>query len=273
MSPKQSAAESLPLDAPKSVVKVGPLAAALGQAAGMLTQEDYDDGGKEAPVVHYLQVRQKDLKGERGEVVRPAGPFRTGNVVDLTHEDREELNLTVLTFRPNRVYFEKLGDLKPKCRSFDMVRGSHEREGDRYGRCGDCRLSQWGSAEGGRQACRETRKIFAFDWAAERPAVLTLGPSSLKPWMVYNDYVDGAASALRKGGKTPYIHHLLMVKVGTEYRGEPAGHYVVKFGEPVALPADVQGKMAEFRRKAQTQFQAAVEAREEESEDYVGGTK
>src|SRR3990172_12864912 len=108
MSPKQQSAAELPLDAPRSVVKAGPLAVALGQAAGMLTQEDYDDGGKEAPIVHYLQVRQKDLKGERGEVVRPAGPFRIGNVADLTHEDREELNLTVLVFRPNRVYFEKL---------------------------------------------------------------------------------------------------------------------------------------------------------------------
>lgn len=254
-----------------AVRTTSPLAAALAQAGAVLTQEDYDDGGKEAPVVRYLQVRQKDLKGDDGKVVREAGPFRTGKVTDLAYEDRRDLNITVLVFRPNRVYFEKLGDAKPACRSMDMVRGSREREGNKYGLCASCWLAQWGSAEGGRQACREVRKIYGFDWATEKPVVLTLGPSSLKPWMVYNDYVDSAAAPLRRNGKIPFIHHLMMVRVETEYRAEPAGHYVVKFGEPVPLPMDVQEQMARFRQMAASKFQAAIEAREEEAEDYVGG--
>lgn len=270
MAPKQTAVDLAPQEERKLEKAQDPLAVALAQSAGLLTPDDYDPSEHEQPVIRYMQLRQKALMGERGETVRTPGRFRIGSVSDLSYEDRDELQLTVLLFRKTRVYFQKLGDLKPTCRSMDMRFGSHAREGDRYGECATCRLSQWGSGEGGRQACREQRKIFAFDWATEKRIMLTLGPSSLKPWAIHNDYVDGAAAAMKSGGAVPFIHHLLMVKIESEFRAEPAAHYVVKFGQVVPLPVKVQEQMIEFRKQARLTFQAAVERHEEEAEDYVG---
>lgn len=253
-----------------------PLAAALGKTIGkVLTQQDYEEGSLEKPLVRYLQLRQKDLKGEGGKMLQQAGGFRVGSVTDLAEPDREEIHATVLAFVKNRVYFASLSDRKPTCKSLDMASGSRDRETARgrqvYGDCATCWLGQWGSAEGGRQACRENRKLFIVDWEGERPAVLTLGPSSLKPWRTYNDYIRMEASGAAKGGKVPFIHHLIKVIVRPEYRDEPAPHYVVRFEIPTALPEDAQVKMAQFRKDAASTFSEAIKRHEEEAEDYVGG--
>jgi len=246
------------------------IGAVLERSREMLKQDDYD-GPREKPSIAFYGIRQKDLKDSNGRVARHAGPFKTGKTDDLEFEDRPELLLTILGYAPGRVYFEKLTDKQPTCRSDDMRLGSHERDGDRYGECASCRLSKWGSAENGRQACRENRRLLAIDWSNERPVVLTLGPSSLKPWIRYNQHVEDVARGLTRDGKVPFIHHLTQVKVETEYRAEPAGHYVVVFKNPGMLPLDVQRRMADFRGEALQGFYQETRRQEYDAGDYVGG--
>lgn len=268
MTPKETSKDLVQTDQPKAM---SPLARALEKASGLLTDKDFDPTNREAPQLRYMCIRQKDLKGDDGKLLREAGPFRTGNISDLSFEDRSELKVTVLASKPNRVYFEDLNSAKPTCRSIDMIHGSRPREGNRFGECATCFFAQWGSAPGGRQACRENRKIFAFDWGNEKPIVLTLGPSSLKPWGRYCEAVDDVARTLRrKDGNIPFIHHFLMVPATTEYRAEPAGHFVVKLGDPIALPEDIQGKMAKFREDAMIKLETFVQEHEEEAGDFTG---
>ena len=253
----------------------GELEASLSGVVLPLSDVDYDETQHEEPKLRFVGLRQKDLRDRDGRIVREAGRFRTGKVSDLSYDDREELYVTVLAFTPGLVYFRDLNQVEPTCKSIDMKSGSRPREvvdGKQYfGACETCHLGQWGSGGPKRKACRENRSIFAFDWGAEAPVVLRIGVSSLAPWQAYDEHVTGIARRhFAKGGKVPFIHHMIAVKVGVEYRAEPAGHYVVRFAEPVTLPRDRQVAMAEFRAKALSDFRDAVERADVEAEDYVG---
>lgn len=252
------------------------LAKALSKATDLITDDDFN-APKEPPPLRYLCIRQKELRGDGGKIIREPGKFRTGAIDDVTFEDREELQLSILAFVNNRVYFEKMTDREPTCKSIDMIHGSRPREGNRYGVCLDingqagCSLALWGSKIGGGQACRENRKLFAFDWGTEKPMVLTVGVSSLSTWAKYCEYVDDQARVLRrKDGSIPFTHHLMMVPVTTQYKAEPAGHFIVKFGDPIALPGDIQERMAKLRKEAMAKFNTFVETYKEEAEDFVG---
>ncbi len=252
------------------------LGESLAKVGANLLPGDYTDPQREEMPIAFIAVRQKDLKDERtGEIIRRAGGFRTGNATDLTFPDREELLLTILGFRPGRVYFQKLTDAQPTCRSDDMKHGSREREVLKgrtvYGICEDCFLGQWGSAEGGRQACRVNRRVFAIDWSNERPCIVTFSPSSLKGWKQYNQFVEDQARQLKdKDGNVPFIHHLIQVRAVPEYRAEPAGHYIIKWTNPVALPQKLQELMGKTRQESLTRFHEAARSQEYEAEQFVG---
>lgn len=259
-----------------SVVKPDGLAGVLVGVASKLMPGDYDESQVERAPLLYVQLRQKDLKDDAGRLARTAGGFRTGNVKDLTYDDATELLMTVVGFKPGRVYFENLTDTKPVCRSDDMEHGSHPRETVKgmpvYGDCKTCWFGQWGSAEGGRQRCRENRRILAVDWSNERPIVLTIGPSSLKNWIAYANSVQDEARKLKdKDGRVPFIHHLLRIKVVPEYRAEPAGHYVVTWVDRQALPEALQEQMVLSRAASMERFADAVRVQQYEAADFVGG--
>lgn len=253
------------------------LASELAKAASNILPGDYDDAQYEKPKILFLRLRQKDLKDETGKkIVRSAGGFRTGKVTDLAFDDREELNITVLGYRNTRTYFENLDDSKPTCDTNDAVRGSRERELNKdgravYGLCATCWYSQWGSEENNRQKCREGRDIFAIDWAHERPIILSLGPSSLRGWNDFSDFVADQARRFKDAkGRIPTIFHMLRVTVGAEYRDKPSAHFVATWNNPTALPLEIQASVAAMRAAAMDAFRS-TEA-EKDPEDFGGAT-
>lgn len=250
------------------------LGKSLEKAVGLLLPQDFDDDQHEVSPILFAGIRQKDLKGDDGKVIRPAGGFRFGSTKDATHQDRDSLLVTILGFKKSRVFFRSLTDASPTCKSDDMIHGSSDpdmMDGHAvYGRCDECFLSKWGSADNGRQACRENRRIFAIDWSNERPIVLTIGPSSLRGWIQYDDFVSQQARKVSKDGKVPFIHHLIQVSAKTEYRSEPAGHYVVRWESPGSLPREIQERMAAGRSEAMERFRNTERTQEYEPEDYVG---
>jgi hypothetical protein len=264
---------------------VDALGKALEKAASNVLPAHYEQPREKAQIV-YMQIRQKDLKDDKGRILRGAGAFQIGKKDDVTYEDREELLVTILGYRPGRVYFAKLGDAKPMCRTDDMVRGTRARESMNghpvFGECATCWLAQWGSAENGRQACRENRRLFIVDWSNERPLVLTIGPSSLKVFAAYDNFVADQARkyvGADKSGRVPSIHHLLAVTLRLEYRAEPAGHYVASFmrkddtgsmTSPVALSMPQQKMMAELWDSSMERFQEAVRNQQYQAEDFKG---
>lgn len=246
-------------------------AALAATISDVLTDGDYEGGQYEEPKLTYLGIRQKDLKDEKGKIVRPAGRIRAGSIKEPEGDDRDDLTVTVLASKATRTYFKTLNDPKPTCSSDDMVNGSAQRafiDGRKvYGQCADCALAQWGSAaDGRRQACQEGRKIFIMDWEKERPSVLSIGPSSLKPFKAFSTSVkDEARRFADAKGRVPVIFHLLQVKATPEYVAEPAGHFVLKWGTPVALPLEIQTAMAQLRKESNAMF-ARVADHEDEAE-------
>lgn len=269
--------EDVPVPVPPAgaVMPTTALGSALGAMKVAIRDEDYDDNQKEDPQIIFGTVRQKDLRDARGGIVRGAGSFCFGKKDELTYEDRTELLVTVLGFLPGRVFFRDLNDKKPTCKSLDMKNGVAERtiiEGKPvFGDCGTCYFNQWGSAQNGKgKKCRENRRIFAMDWSRVGPIILTIGPSSLRPWGAHDEAVNAAARQFAKGGKVPFIHHLLQVKATLEYRAEPSGHYVTQWRDPVALPDDLQEQMSTFRQEALGRFRETAQGTEFEAEDFVG---
>lgn len=249
-----------------AVAKLSPLAMALSGAKSAITKQDYDANDREKPMIVYVGLRQKDKKDEKtGKTIRAAGLFRISDPAKPEEpSDREELTLSILAFSEGRVFFEEVDDTTPKCKSNDGKRGSREREGDKFGTCPTCRLSQWGSSPDGRMACTELRNIIAMDWATEKPVVLTLGPSSLKPFRKYDLFIQENAMAAfgpDEQGRAPFSHHLMMVKVRPIYQGNPQPHFIVEFHEPSMLPESLWGQMKEMRKMAREQFGTIVEAR------------
>jgi len=252
--------------------------------AGAVTVDDSDFEGAhyEEPKLRFIQVRQKDLRDEgSGRVIREPGRFRTGKVKDLTYPDHEELLVTVLDYVDGNVYFASLDETEPTCKSLGRVIGSRDRTTDENGRpifgeCGSCWYSQWGSGGEKRKKCRENRQLLCIDWGTETPIVLRLTVSSLQPWQAYDEFVKTIAKKFfAKEGNVPFIHHKIAVKLRTQYKSEPAGHYVVQFVNedgvsPVFLPKALQEKTVEFRQKYRPEFIRAVETEEFEAEDVVG---
>jgi len=224
----------------------------------------------EAPIVPFIQIRQKPLVGESGETLRNPGGFRVSDQGDPDLEDTNILYLAILDNRVSRVYFESLNDTQPTCKSSDGLKGSRPREGDRFGQCATCTLSFFGD---GRPACREGRNVIAFDLLRERFVVYTFSPSGLKPWRGYQDVLRHYArekGLAREDGSVPYVGHLLRTRVSVRHEKKPAPHFVPEFSVDGELSADVQAAMREARRQAKVEADRMLQGQQLRAEDYVG---
>ncbi|MBN2377034.1 MAG: hypothetical protein JXD22_11575 [Sedimentisphaerales bacterium] len=94
----------------------------------------------------------------------------------------------VIAQLPGRVYFAKdmaeSGGEPPDCQSSDGRIG----KGDPGGVCADCPLAEFGSAKEGTargQACKQQKHLLVIRQADCLPIMITLPPTSLKPWKKY----------------------------------------------------------------------------------------
>jgi hypothetical protein len=81
----------------------------------------------------------------------------------------------------------------PMCSSADGITGI----GDPGGACAICPLNTFGSGENGRgKACKNMRHLYLLRDGAYMPVLVTLSPTSLKP---FNDFVGAIFAARRRG--------------------------------------------------------------------------
>jgi hypothetical protein len=223
----------------------------------------------EAPIVPFVQIRQKPLVSEQGETLRNPGGFSVSDPGDADADDVKELHLAILDNRVCRVYFENLTDTQPVCKSNDGVHGSRPREGDCYETCATCALSFFGDS---RPRCREGRNVFAFDLLRERFVVFTFSPSGLKPWRAYQSVLEHYArekGLARADGAVPYVGHLLRTRVTSRHESKPAPHFAPSFMNDGELPPEIQERMRAARRQVKMEGERMLQAQQLRAGDYV----
>ena len=227
-----------------------------------MSKEDGEGFETATGFIPIVSIRQKDLikaddKGKK-KTIFEAGGFKMYDSVSaemnqqIADVDDGGLTLTFLLDRTGRVFFEKLTDDKPKCRSNDGVIGNGTPGGD----CAKCPLSQFHD-NGTRPKCQQLINILVFDHALKACYLLRFGPSALKPYGSFKELI-------RRSG---YPVHAAVVKVTTSFVAEPAAHYIPVFEIVNSLGGeyiDIFKEMKQFRGSLKGVFGRTVEVVEEE---------
>lgn len=137
---------------------------------------------------------QENLGGERltiGDLDRvkiPAGGGTIWEVPDMDEvEDTKTLEGVIIYWKPGRVFWaesfeEGGGGTPPDCASDDGKCGV----GNPGGTCEGCIHNEWESSTKGRgKACKEVRQVFMLRGNSLLPILVTLPPTSIKPFRVY----------------------------------------------------------------------------------------
>lgn len=193
-----------------------------------------------------------------------------------------EVYLIVVYFHRARGYWTEEGGKAPLCSSMDGRTGT-AREGSglewegRANSCAGCPFNEFGSDPkgGGGKACKEIRRLFVIDVdpktmapQASLPAILSLPPTSLKPW---DEFVSGLLS------RKPPMHPIRkVVRLGlNEVKGETFSYATVTvapvadvptplLAELLKMQATVRGKAAELGLEHEDYPMGDQEDKEEE---------
>lgn len=126
-----------------------------------------------------------DLKPVRFKINKDARVF-----VDPFGKSYDELVLVIVYKQITRALWEKGNSTAPLCSSKDGITGT-ERDTGTTKACANCPYNAWGSGvtESGEKtkgkACKESRRIFGADNPYTVPKLLSLPPTSLKPFDEY----------------------------------------------------------------------------------------
>lgn len=218
--------------------------------------QGYEEAREALPIV---SIRQKDKKDEGGRTEVEAGGFKCYDAVFQNLNDvsgDKGLTVSIAMDQPSRIYWKKDQMDHPACRSRDGLTG----QGEPGGNCLSCPLSQW-SQNGDRPECAAVMNLLCHDHESGIFYVLSVKRSGLKP---YNNL-----KVLLKRSGVPF--HFTKISVKTEYRQEPAPHYVPVFSVIENLDVTMIRTMKEFRQKLSATFGKTVEtARPEDDENGNG---
>ena len=203
----------------------------------------------------FISIRQKDLKQGR-KVVAPAGGFKYQNVdFDVPDADGEKgIVISILADQDSRVWFDKLTDKKPTCKSNNGVVGM----GSPGGQCLSCPLSLF-SPEGDAPVCNQQINLFCFDHTItdSNPVyILNIGRSGLKSYGKFKAYLQRVTIKFNNKNMTiPISFHRVLVT--TEFVNEKGGYYVPVFKlidtlelEGVKEVKTLQGDLCDVFKKA-----------------------
>lgn len=199
--------------------------------------QDIDwEGFFEQPTVTYCQIRQKDLLNDKGAVEAGKGTFKFN---DPEKMDVKELNVIVLLSSPARVWFDKIGDTMPKCKS---ANGFHSLDGKD---CLGCVHSFW--KEGKTPECRELRHLLVVDPAQKppEPFIVVITGSGLKPWKEYYSYLR------RKVQLPPYA---FVTRVTNQFETVPAPYFSPVFDATAVLEKKDILQIKKQREQTMAQF-------------------
>jgi len=165
------------------------------------------------------------------------------------------IECVVLVQRPGRALWRSAtpDNRPPDCSSTDGRVGV----GDPGGNCAACPYNQWGSdPKGGPgKACKELRQLFMLRPEDRLPALLTLPPTSLKPWRQYKWQLTNAG----------LVYYGVLNKFGLRQRPNKAGQ-LVSVIDPSMLRKFNEDEMAGIRelRAAIQPMLARVQITEED---------
>jgi hypothetical protein len=162
----------------------------------------------------------------------------------------KEITGVVLDHYPTRAYWPERfggGNQPPTCTSMDAKTGSLPRNANgEFGTCHDCKWSQFGSAEDGRQqACKFMHRVFILRAGSESifPVMLSLPPSSTGKY-------DGSFStyAIKLSGRMKKISDVISkVKLITDKSKDGITYSKVVFYYESDVPPEERAKI-EFLR-------------------------
>lgn len=180
-------------------------------------------------------------------VSRDADPKEAGRFYNtLTGEYKNELVVAILALSRSRSLFGKSFDDPPLCASDDAVRPRQIVEVSPPGMtgvvstgptCGECPMSQWGTArdgEGKGQACRFTFNLLCMDLDDGQPYILRVSGTSL----------DGARKYLSAGKLARTPAYATSTRIGSRAeKFEQGAAYVLTFAPDGPLPGDLAQQM------------------------------
>ena len=108
--------------------------------------------------------------------------------------------------------------------------------------CAGCAMAQWGSGNGKSQACKSLRRMIVLVEGWTMPAIMTLPPTSLKPFDTY-----ASACARTKGGA--YFTNWTRIELAQETNGAGIKYSVAKFTADRALTEAELSAVIEVRHQ------------------------
>lgn len=139
----------------------------------------------------------------------------------------EELRGVILHKQKVRALWEE-GNNTPLCSSLDCITGTDDEGMKRP--CSGCQYNEWGSASDEKsdrkgKACKEMRRIYLLEENSSVPILVTLPPTSIKPWDDFNsgrltqgitDLSAQVILSLMPGSKGSYVYSVIKPKNGAK---------------------------------------------------------
>ncbi len=217
------------------------------EKAGLITDKEFDGYAPEKPLLVFCQIRQKDQKDEKGNIIQKAGKIKFND----GRPDIESLQGIILMTQAGRVYFENVGDTQPKCKSLNGITSIY---GDK---CIDCPHFVF-HKDGSAPDCKALRNLlFLLEGEKNEPIIFTIGPSGLKHWR--NFFAEWA--------KRKIPPHYLEVSISSEFMQDKGEYYIPVFEVKRILKPEEIKTIKQERDKLLPFFGATVEKGEIQIEE------
>ena len=108
--------------------------------------------------------------------------------------------------------------------------------------CAGCPMAEWGSGKGRGQACKSLRRLIVLVEGWTMPAIMTLPPTSIKPFDMY-------ASACARTKGSAYFTNVTRIELSQETNGDGIKFSVAKFALERPLNDGEMQAVFEIRRQ------------------------
>ena len=193
-------------------------------ALAVLSTVKFDELSIEEQMIQEILKEDEEDNSSDLELLRIKLPTGTSNKFEMgdPSQEQETFSAVVLLVQPTRGYWPKRGQGDPPlCSSSNGITGKVRQDPDQEAmeaardakpvrhplfkaekpayECATCTLNEWESAHehmgGGRgKACKEMRRALIYIDGWKMPSLLSLPPTSIKPWRVYVSRLQNAKS-------------------------------------------------------------------------------
>lgn len=214
-------------------------------------QEGYMDHSGQ---ISYIQIRQKELKDEQGNILRQAGSFcLAGEGKKGKLPDYDKLYVTIMREQHSRQMWEQGKDDEPICKSLDMKKGI----GNPGIYCVECEHSRWDNEKGEPPKCKTSINLLCLSHDPENEGlfVVTFSPSGIKPWNNFFKHM-GNHKVLVNEAMTPVPLHFWRIEITTDYVSRGGNQYYVPVFTEIETIADKE--MIDSIKETRTKLSEAM---------------